>query len=118
MSYQSLYIGYAPVSCTTEKIKNDFDTYLNCSIVSRVDERVKYNMKTGSPYKIFFIHFDWINPPLQKIFHCLSEKGEVSVKRWKVRFNTKLRDTHVTHSPIATRDDDYWTSLANQFIKN
>jgi hypothetical protein len=115
MSYQSLYIGYAPVSCTTEKIKKEFDTYLNCSIVSKVDERIKYELKTGKPYKIFFIHFDWINPPLEKLFQELSEKESTNVNKWIVKFNTRLRDTHITHSPIAIKDDDYWMVLANSF---
>ena len=57
MSYQSLYIGYAPVSCTTERIKKEFDAFLQCNIVSKVDERIKIDMK-GHEYKIFFIHFE------------------------------------------------------------
>ena len=115
MSYQSLYIGHAPVSVTTEKLKKEFDTYLNADIVSRIDEKVKYELKTGKPYKIFFIHFGWINPSLEKIFQDISNYQSTKVNKWTVKFNTRLRDTPITHSPIAIQGDEYWIELANSF---
>jgi len=114
MSYQSIYIGYAPVSCTTERIKTEFDTFLQCNIVSKVDERVKIDMK-GHEYKIFFIHFDWVNPPLKQLFEEINKYQQAKVKRWTVKFNTRLRDTAIHYTPLESKDDDYWVSLANSF---
>ena len=91
MSYPSLYIGYAPVSCTTERIKKEFDTFLQCDIVSRVDERIKTDMK-GREYKIFFIHFDWVNPPLNQLFEEIGkyhrQKADEFVMSFRLHLNT------------------------------
>jgi len=117
MSYQSLYIGYAPVSCTTERIKKEFDAFLQCNIVSKVDERVKTDMK-GREYKIFFIHFDWVNPPLKQLFEEIGKYQQAKVKQWTVKFNTRLRDTPIQYTPLESKDDAYWVSLANTFASS
>jgi hypothetical protein len=114
MSYQSIYIGYAPASCTTEKIKIEFDTFLKCNIVSKVDERIKIDMK-GFHYKIFFVHFSWVNPPLKQLFEEISQNQQAKVNRWTVKFNTRLRDTLVHYTPLEIKEDEYWVTLANEF---
>lgn len=109
MSNESFYIGYAPVSCTTEKIQQDFDAYLKETIVSKVDERLKYNMK-GKQYKIFFVHFKYVSPGLEKLFKHVSTYQEAMVKGWKVKFNTTLRDTRIEY----IEKEDEWLALANE----
>ena len=112
MSYQSLYIGYANVKCTTEQIKQEFDAYLQANIVSKVDERIKTDMK-GHLYKIFFIHFDFVNSRLTKLFENVSAYQIYKVKRWNVKFNTRLRDTKITYESLER--EDYWENLAKEF---
>jgi hypothetical protein len=109
MSNESFYIGYAPVNCTTEKIQQDFDIYLKESIVSKVDERLKYNMK-GKQYKIFFVHFKYVSPALEKLFKRVSTYQEATVKGWKIKFNTTLRDTHIEY----IEKEDKLLLLANE----
>lgn len=111
MSHQSLYIGYANVKCTTEKIKQEFDAFLQANIVSKVDERIKKDMK-GNPYKIFFIHFNFVNVKLTKLFEAISTYQMSKVKQWTVKFNTRLRDTKITYEPLR---DEYWENLAKEF---
>jgi len=109
MSNESFYIGYAPVNCTTEKIQQDFDSYLKESIVSKVDERLKYNRK-GKQYKIFFVHFKYVSPALEKLFKHVSTYQEGMVKGWKIKFNTTLRDTRIEY----IEKEDVWLALANE----
>ena len=111
MSHQSIYIGYANVKCTTEQIKQEFDAFLQANIVSKVDERIKIDMK-GRHYKIFFIHFDFVNSKLTKLFENLSAYQIAKVNHWTVKFNTRLRDTNITYE---AKKDDYWENLAKEF---
>ncbi len=112
MSYQSLYIGYANVKCTTEHMKQEFDDFLQANIVSKVDERIKTDMK-GRVYKIFFIHFGFVNAKLTKLFENVSAYQIYKVKQWSVKFNTRLRDTNITYVPLER--EDYWENLAKEF---
>ena len=99
MSHQSIYIGYANVKCTTEQIKQEFDAFLQA------------NMKVLH-YKIFFIHFDFVNSKLTKLFENLSAYQIAKVNHWTVKFNTRLRDTNITYE---AKKDDYWENLAKEF---
>jgi hypothetical protein len=113
MSIRSLFIGYAKRSCTTEKVKEVFDALFKEEIVSRVDERLKKD-KNGSPFKIFFVHFGKVNKPLQSFFNKLALNEHMNVKGWRVQFNTRTHQINYD-SFIKEKDDEYWTSLADEF---
>jgi len=110
---QSLYIGHANVSCTTEDIKNRFDQHFNEQLVSRVDERVKTD-KRGVPFKLFFVHFDRINPALQSFFMKLNTSKTLTVKGLKVQFNSRYEEKQ-TDIVSSVKDDAYWLALAEEF---
>jgi len=110
-----LFIGYANKACTTEKVKDVFDTFFTESIVTRVDERLKKD-KHGNAFKIFFVHFGKVNKPLQTFFNKLALNESMNVKGWKVQFNTRTQQNNYD-TFIKEKDDDYWISLANECIK-
>ena len=56
-SVASLFIGYARATCTTDQVKQVFDTAFNAEIVKQVDEVIKKD-PNGYEFKIFFIHFN------------------------------------------------------------
>lgn len=113
MSIRSLFIGYASRTCTTQKVKEVFDTFFTEEIVSRVDERMKKD-KNGNPFKIFFVHFSKVNKSLQSLFNKLVLHDSIKVKGWIVKFNTRTNEKNYD-TFIKEKDDDYWTSLANEF---
>lgn len=113
MSIRSLFIGYAKRTCTTEKVKEVFDTFFTEEIVTRVDERLKKD-KHDNPFKIFFVHFSKVNKPLQSFFNKLSVSDSLTVKGWRVQFNTRTHEKNYD-TFIKEKDDDYWISLSNEF---
>jgi len=113
MSVRSLFIGYAKRSCTTEKVKEVFDTLFTEEIVSRVDERMKKD-KNGTAFKIFFVHFDKVNTPLQSFFNKLAINEVVRVNGWRVQFHTRTNEKNYAFTK--EKDDEYWKALANEFI--
>jgi hypothetical protein len=112
MSIRSLFIGYAKRSCTTEKVKEVFDTLFTEEIVSRVDERMKKD-KNGTAFKIFFVHFGKVNKPLQSFFNKLAINEVMNVREWRVQFNTRTNEKNYD-TFVKEKDDEYWTSLANE----
>ena len=114
MSIRSLYIGYAKVGCTTEKVKSIVDQFFKDNLVSGVDERIRKDA-TGKPYKLFFVHFNKVNLALQGFFDQLGKTESLRIYPWNVKFNTRHHSKNET-TFLHEKDDDYWMTLSNEFF--
>ena len=73
----SLYIGYARASCTTEDVKHTFESILGPDIVDHVDESIKKDTK-GYDFKMFFIHFKASTAQLEHTYKRIDKETFVS----------------------------------------
>ena len=72
----TLFIGYARSTCTTEQVKEVFNSVLDEDIVFKVDELIKTDTN-GYKYKHFFIHFSHTNQRLEQMNTSISKDGYV-----------------------------------------
>ena len=96
MTSIKLFISYALPRCTTEMVKDVFDTVFN-NEVTKVEELTKFDRHTGKPFKLFWITLE--SARHSPVWHFVSEIEKWGMSRityesskhkdfyWQVRLN-------------------------------